>query len=71
MFNCQVGAGRTTTGMVVAGLLQLHADAAAARQLLTAGSQSMADLDLGKLADELQGNSPKSGAYPPFPPLQL
>lgn len=63
VFNCQLGAGRTTTGMVIGGLIQLYASAtAAAAPLSLASSASLAhDLQLTKIQEELQGGSPKSG----------
>jgi hypothetical protein len=61
--NCQLGAGRTTTAMVIAGMLRMLAQqggdgsvGAAAAALVTAS------VDAERLQQELAGNSPKSGA---------
>jgi hypothetical protein len=61
VFNCQMGAGRTTTGTVIGGLLQEHV----ATMLQSAGSSASIDLTTEQLQTELQGASPKSGEQQP------
>lgn len=58
VFNCQVGSGRTTTGMVVACLLHLYNQP----DLDRTGSalMSIEQLDLLTLQGELHGHSPRS-----------
>jgi hypothetical protein len=59
VFNCQLGAGRTTTGTVIGGLLHTYADQQALRK--SSSATRLDEISLDALQDELQGGSPKSG----------
>lgn len=57
IFNCQLGAGRTTTGMAIATLLHIRADE---ETFEIAKSIRPDDLDIALIREELQGNSPRT-----------
>lgn len=59
VFNCQLGIGRSTTGMVIASLTVLHMQRQQGQMLQDCSSLNPADIDIEQLHAELTGHSPR------------